>query len=546
DIVLAILGALGGAYILIYYEELVYRVGAPTQLDVIFGAITLIMIIEATRRSVGLPLATIASVFILYTFLGPYMPGFLAHRGYSLMRVIDHLYLTMEGIFGIPLGVSSTFVFLFILLGSFLEKVGVGTFFIDLARALLGHTRGGPAKIAVFSSALFGTISGSSVANVFSTGVFTIPMMKRLGYKPYLAGAGEVTTSTGGQLMPPIMGAAAFIMSEWIGVPYISIAASAAIPAILYFLAVGIMVHIEAVKTGLKGLPREELPKLREVLKRSYLITPLIVIILLLVMGYTPLTAALGGIFSTIAVSFVKKETRLTPLNLLMVLEDGARKAVMIAVACACAGIIVGTLTLTGLGLTFAYLVVALAADFLPFALLLSMITCLILGMGVPTTANYVITATMVAPALLKIGVPMLVAHFFVFYFGIIADITPPVALAAYAGASIARADPIRTGLTATRLGIAAYLVPYVFVYSPTILLIGATVENLLWVTLTAITGVVALAGGLQGYFLRKTYIYERIPLVVAGIMLINPEPLTDMIGIGIFLIILLLQKLKR
>ncbi|NLH88697.1 MAG: TRAP transporter permease, partial [Treponema sp.] len=486
DALLAVAGALAPMYIIINYQKLVLRAGTATPMDIVFGIIGILLVLEAARRVVGIPMVVIAVVFIIYAFIGPYIPGKLAHRGANFETLIQHLYFTTEGIFGIPLGVSSTFIFLFILFGAFLERTGLGQLFIDLANSVAGWAAGGPAKVAVISSALLGTVSGSSVANVVGTGSFTIPMMKRLGYKPEFAGAVEATASTGGQLMPPIMGAAAFLMAEFTGIPYSRIIGAAVVPAILYYFGVWAGVHFEAKKNGLRGLSREELPKLKQVItERGHLIIPLIAIIYLLVSGYTPMRAALWAIVLSIISSWIKKGTRIPPIEIVRALEAGARAALGVLAATACAGIIIGIVTLTGLGLKLGSVLVDLAGGMLIPTLFFTMLTSLILGMGVPTTANYVITSTITAPAVImllsrKAGLDpyavapaniILPAHMFAFYFGIIADVTPPVALAAFAGAGIAKANPMKTGINASKLAIAAFLVPYIFVMNPQMLL---------------------------------------------------------------------------
>jgi len=483
---------------------------------------------------VGLPIVVIASSFLLYSYFGAYFPGFLAHRGYSISRIVSHMYFTTEGILGIPLGVSATFIFLFVLFGAFLEKTGIGKLFIDIANAIAGWASGGPAKVAVITSALEGTVSGSSVANTVGSGSFTIPMMKKLGYRPEFAGAVEASASTGGQIMPPVMGAAAFLMSEFIGMPYIEIAKAAAIPACLYFLGILIEVHFEAKRCNLRGMSRSELPRFIDVVKeRGYLFLPLFAIIYVLTEGYTPTYAALIGLALSVVAGMLRKATRMSPRDILNALEAGARGALGVAIACATAGIIVGVVTLTGLGLKMANGLIDLAGGNLFFTLFFSMITSLILGMGAPTTANYVITSTMAAPALVQLGVPLLAAHMFVFYFGIIADLTPPVALAAYAGASIAKANPFKTGVISTKLAIGAFIVPYVFVYNPAMLLIGTTPFTLIQNLITACGGMCGLGAAMIGYCLTHMKWWERVWFAIAGLMLIDPGTVTDIIGIA-------------
>lgn len=406
NIILSVVAVIVSLYWVYDYEGLVVRTGNYTTLDLVVGGAAILLVLEAARRVVGLPISIIAVVFLLYTYLGPYMPGFLEHRGSDIDRIIGHSYYTMEGILGTPLGVSSTFIFLFILFGAFLEKTGVGEYFNDLSLVIAGRRIGGPAKVAVFSSALQGTISGSSVANVVTSGAFTIPMMKRLGYRPEFAAAVEASSSTGGQIMPPIMGAAAFLMAEFINVPYLEVAKSATLPAILFFVGIWIMVHFEAKRLGLRGLTKEEMPEKKEVLKKIYLLLPILVIIGVLMTGYSAERSAIIGIVSVIVVGAFRKETRMSIADILEALASGARVALGVVAATAAAGIIVGTVTLTGIGLKLANGLIDLAGGNLLMTLFFTMIASLILGMGTPTTANYIITSTIAAPALIQLGVP--------------------------------------------------------------------------------------------------------------------------------------------
>ena len=547
DVLLAILGAAAPAYICIMYRELSMRAGVVTPSDLIMGVIGVLLVIEATRRVVGIPMVTVVLVFIVYAFAGPYMPGVLAHRGLSLDQLVGHLYYTTEGIFGIPLGVSSTFIFLFILFGAYLESTGLGKFFIDIANAIAGWASGGPAKVAVLSSALMGTVSGSSVANVAGTGSFTIPMMKKLGYKKEFAGAVEAASSTGGQLMPPVMGAAAFLMAEFVGVPYIDIVGAAVIPAILYFTGLWLGVHLEAKRTNLKGIPRDQLPKAWEIFReRGHLAIPLVVIVYLLVSGYTPMRAALVAIVLSIVASSLRKSTRMKPIEIVQGLENGARNVLGVVIACAAAGIIIGVVTKTGVGLKLASGLLALSGGMLLPTMFFTMITSLILGMGVPTTANYVITSTIAAPALLQMGVPVLAAHMFVFYFGIIADVTPPVALAAYAASGISGGKPLMTGVNASKLAIAAFIIPYIFVMSPVLLMIDATAFGLVFSTVTAVLGMVGLSSAMIGYLADHCNVLERVILFVSGILMIIPGIETDLPGLIVFIVIVFIQKKRK
>lgn len=543
DIVFAVLGAATPAYLVIQYRELITRAGTVSPVDTVVGGLGILLVIEATRRVVGLPMVTVVLVFIAYAFLGPYMPGVLAHRGLTPEQLIGHLYFTTEGIFGIPLGVSSTFIFLFILFGAYLESTGLGKFFIDLANALAGWASGGPAKVAVLSSGLMGTVSGSSVANVVGTGSLTIPMMKKLGYNANFAGAVEAAASTGGQLMPPVMGAAAFLMAEFVGVPYIDVVKAAAIPALLYFTGVWLGVHFEAKRKKLKGIPRAELPNPLTLLKeRGHLAIPLVVIVYLLVSGYTPMRAALVAIFLSILCAMLRKSTRMKPIEIVYGLERGAKGVLGVLVACASAGIIIGVVTKTGVGLRLASGLIDLAGGMLLPAMFFTMITAIVLGMGVPTTANYVITSTIAAPALEQMGVPVLAAHMFVFYFGIIADVTPPVALAAYAGAGISGGNALKTGVHASKLAIAAFIIPYVFVLSPVLLMVDATPLALVSVTLSALLGMIAISSALCGFLADHCRPYERLLLIIAGLLMIKPGGITDLVGLVLFVVILVMQ----
>ena len=557
DALLAVCGALAPMYIVLNYQKLVLRAGTATPLDIVFGVIGLLLVLEAARRVVGIPMVVIALVFIVYAFAGPYIPGKLAHRGANFETLIQHLYFTTEGVFGIPLGVSSTFIFLFILFGAFLERTGLGQLFIDLANAVAGWAAGGPAKVAVLSSALMGTVSGSSVANVVGTGSFTIPMMKRLGYKPEFAGAVEATASTGGQLMPPIMGAAAFLMAEFTNIPYVRIIGAAIVPAILYYFGVWAGVHFEAKKSGLRGLSRDELPKFKKIIvERGHLIIPLVAIIYLLVTGFTPMRAALWAIILSIVSSWLKKSTRISPIEIVRGLEAGARSALGVLAATACAGIIIGVVTLTGLGLKLGSILVDLAGGLLIPTLFFTMVTSIILGMGVPTTANYVITSTITAPAVIMLlskqaGLDpyavapaniILPAHMFAFYFGIIADVTPPVALAAFAGAGIAKANPMKTGINASKLAIAAFLVPYIFVMNPQMLLFDVTAISFIWMLITSLVGIISIAASVNGWFMTTELWYERIIGFVGGILLIDPGLTTDLIGMGLIALMVISQ----
>ncbi|KYG90063.1 C4-dicarboxylate ABC transporter [[Bacillus] sp. KCTC 13219] len=559
DYILAIIAILVGSYWTINYERLVQSLGRLEQTDFIVGLLAILLVLEAARRAVGLPITIIASLFLLYAYFGPYMPNFMAHRGQSIESIVNLMFYSTDGILGTPISVSATFIFVFLLFGAFLVKTGVGQYFNDLAVSLAGKLTGGPAKVAIFSSALQGTISGSSVANVVTSGSYTIPMMKKLGYKKEFAGAVEASASTGGQLMPPIMGAAAFLMVEFIGrgVTYWDIAKAAAIPALLYFTGIWIMTHFEAKRLGLRGLTDEELPNRKEVLKKIYLLLPIVLIIVLMLVGVPVMHAALYGVLACILVGMFNKDTRLGPLDILDALVDGARTALGVVAATACAGIIVGVVVKTGLGLSLANSLVKLAGGSILLTLIFVMIASLILGMGAPTTANYVITSTIAAPAIIALLAPntpqelvpvviLLSAHFFVFYFGIIADITPPVALAAFAASGISGGDPIKTGVNSAKLAIAAFIIPYMIVFSPALLMIDVTILQIVWVVFTAIMGMIAIGAGVIGYWYRKLYWIERIIAIVAGLAMVYPESISDISGLVVFGIMVAIQIMTK
>ena len=507
--------------------------------DLVLGTAFILIVLEATRRAIGWAMPITALLFVAYAL-------FVARVAPS--SVIEINYLTTEGIFGIPLSVSATYVILFILFGAFVERSGAGKMFMDFALSLTGHSVGGPAKVAVITSGMFGTISGSAVANVMTTGTFTIPMMMRLGYRPAFAGAVEAVASTGGQIMPPIMGAAAFVMAEFLGVSYLTVAAFALIPALLYYVAVFVAVHFEALRTGMKGLPREECPRLAQVLKeRGHLFIPLVIIVGVLIAGYSAPFAALFGILSVVPVALLRKSTR-SEINLRGVidaLESGARGALSIAAACACAGIVIGAIAQTGLGLTFTSFVLAVAQDSLIPALVLTMIAGIILGMGLPTTPAYIIQVALLVPALVKLGIVLQSAHLFVFYFAILSAITPPVALAVYAACGISRSNLWESGWAAVKLGATGYIVPFMFAFSPALLLMGPWGQVSL-ALLTALIGVTALAGSLHAYFLGPASAWQRALLLLAAICLIKPGWITDIVGGGALAIVLFAQWRAR
>lgn len=547
DVLLAIVGAASALYIVVNYQELVLRAGMNNETDFVVGVIGTLMVFEAARRVVGWPMITVALFFMIYAFVGPYIPGIMAHRGVQVQELFDHLFFTTEGIFGTPMGVSSTFIYLFILFGSYLEATGLGKFFIDLANAIAGWAAGGPAKVAVLSSGLMGTVSGSSVGNVAGTGAFTIPMMKKLGYRPAFAGAVEAAASTGGQLMPPVMGAAAFLMAEFVGVPYFDVVKAAVIPALLYYIGVWLGVHYEAKKYGLKGTPREELPKFGPLfMEKGHLALPLAVIVYLLVSGYTPMRAALAAIVLSIVCTCLRKSTRIGFREIVQGLIDGSKGVLGVLIACATAGIIIGVVTKTGVGLKVATALLDLSGGQLLPAMFFTMVTSLILGMGVPTTANYVITSTIAAPALVQMNVPVLAAHMFAFYFGIVADVTPPVALAAYAGAGIAGANPMRCGVIAAKLAIAAFIVPYIFVLAPELLMIHATPLTITLSALTAIVGMWGVSVAMIGFCQNLLNLPQRVLFLAGGIGMIIPGHITDVVGVVCLIAAFMWQRTNK
>lgn len=547
DVLLAIVGAASALYIVVNYQELVLRAGMNNETDFVVGVIGTLMVFEAARRVVGWPMITVALFFMIYAFAGPYIPGIMAHRGVQVQELFDHLFFTTEGIFGTPMGVSSTFIYLFILFGSYLEATGLGKFFIDLANAIAGWAAGGPAKVAVLSSGLMGTVSGSSVGNVAGTGAFTIPMMKKLGYRPAFAGAVEAAASTGGQLMPPVMGAAAFLMAEFVGVPYFDVVKAAVIPALLYYIGVWLGVHYEAKKYGLKGTSREELPKFGPLfMEKGHLALPLAVIVYLLVSGYTPMRAALAAIVLSIVCACLRKSTRIGFREIVQGLIDGSKGVLGVLIACATAGIIIGVVTKTGVGLKVATALLDLSGGQLLPAMFFTMVTSLILGMGVPTTANYVITSTIAAPALVQMNVPVLAAHMFAFYFGIVADVTPPVALAAYAGAGIAGANPMRCGVIAAKLAIAAFIVPYIFVLAPELLMIHATPLTITLSALTAIVGMWGVSVAMIGFCQNLLNLPQRVLFLAGGIGMIIPGHITDVVGVVCLIAAFMWQRTNK
>lgn len=550
DVILAFTAMYVTYHKIIFFDSILQsRISGYSTPDVIISIVGIILVLEATRRTVGLPIVIVASVMIAYAVFGKYVPTqILSHAGFSFERTTTNLWYRESGVFGTPIQISAKFIFLFLFFGVMLVHTKIGQFFNDLAYALTGRFTGGTAKAAVTASALQGMISGSSVGNTVASGSFTIPMMKKSGFKPEFAAATEASASTGGQIMPPLMGAAAFIMMEYLGVPYTDIMAAAVIPAILYFAGIFIGTHFEAKRLGISGMPKEQLPIFKQlIIKNGYMLLPLIIIIGTILVGFTPQRAALYGILSAFLVSLVRKDTRMSLRATIRVLEEGARVALPVIAAVATAGIIAGVVSMTGLGSKFAAGIIALANGYLILALIFTMIACIVLGMGLPTTANYVVTATIAAPALINdFGVAPIAAHMFVFYFGIVADITPPVCLAAYAGAGIARANPFKTGVTAVKLAIAAFIIPYIFVFNPILVGVDATFIGIAVAILTALIGMAGVSSGLIGYFVSHSRWWERLILIVGGLCLIDPDMITNIVGILLITAIWAVQRRKE
>jgi len=573
---LALAGGGFSLYLIVFFKEIfIINIGFPVLTDYIMGLLAIIMVTEACRRVMGNTLPTIGAIALLYGLLGPWLPGVLAHRGYDIVRIVEHLYLGTEGIYGIAVGVVATYVFHFVLFGVMAQISGLGQLFIDLAMILAGKYSGGPAKVSVVSSGFFGMISGSPIANTATTGSFTIPMMKKNGFTARFASAVEASASCGGQVTPPIMGASAFVMVEMLGIPYNKIILIAIIPALFHYLAIFTMVHLEAKRLGLKGMTKEQIPQLKYVLKRSWhLIIPLSVMVTLLLLQYTPYLAAFWGIILTIISSYIPYITKkmgvgdlddsktLTPKRIAKGLDEGARYALAIGAACACVGFILGMLTLTGMGFKFSGAVLEIASsageivsNLIPFGmvtvqgstlffgLIMVAIACIIMGAGIPTTPCYIILASIAGPALSDLGVPLIATHFFVFYYGVLADVTPPVALAAYAGAGIGGADPMRTGTTAFRLSMGKALVPFMFVYAPSMLFI-----NFHWMefSLSIISGilcVLALSAAYIGHFRSSIGWVGKTLLTIGGLLLVSSKIPMVLVG-SVLVMIILLPKL--
>ncbi|MFP3040991.1 TRAP transporter permease [Treponema primitia] len=547
DIVFALGAFIGMLYINIEYVGLFNRTGLYTYNDKLVGFIMIFAVLWSTYRRLGLPMVIIASIALAYCFFGKYIPGGLGHKGFSVGRIIGVMAYSFEGIMSSPLGASATYVIVFLILASVMEQTGSGAFFINLALAGTGSRRGGPAKAAVIASSFFGTISGSAVANVVSTGTFTIPLMKKTGVDPDFAASVEAVASTGGQIMPPIMGAGAFVMAEMTGIPYLQIAKAAIIPALLYYIAAYIVIDIYSKKHNLMGVPKEELPNARKEMKANgHLIIPIIALIVLLMAGNTALKAGFYATIATFFIGLIRKSSRIGPKKLLLALANAGKSGVEVACACACAGLIIGTFSLTGLGLKLSALIIQYSHNYLIVALFMTMIASLILGMGLPTTASYIMLAVLVAPSLTNMGLSKLAAHLFVFYFGILAAITPPVALASYAAAGLAHSDPMKTGWRAARLGITAFIVPYMFCFGPPLLFVGSALR-IIHATITSVIGVYFVACSLERYIMGyKLMLPLSILLFIAALLLMHYGLISDLIGLAIGVTIMLYQFLSH
>lgn len=562
DWVLAAASLFTAGYILIEYQAIVTeRGGIPNSIDIMMAIVTVLLILEAARRVTGWILPILALIFLVYPFIShlDFLPNMMMTRPFDLGDIFGQLYLKTEGLYSTAIGASVNFIFLFILFGAFLQKSGMGQFFNDLAMALAGAQRGGPAKVAVVSSGFMGSINGAAVANVVSTGAFTIPLMKKVGYSKNFAGAVEASASVGGQILPPIMGASAFIMAETTGINYGTIALAALLPALLYYFAVILQVHYRAGKLDLKGIPKADLPRVKQVMKeRGHLLIPLVALVAMLFLNMPIPRAAIYTIFLTIIIASLRKTTRMSFKDIFDGLALGAQQALSVMIACAVVGIIIGVVSLTSFGAIMTSTIAGLGAGSLFLTLFFTMIASMVLGMGLPSIPAYIITATMAAPALAEFGVPILLAHMFVFYFGIFANVTPPVALAAFAGAGISGGDPMRTGFQALKLSLAGFLIPFIFVFEPALLLINveglmtnatdyplANFVDVAVVLTSTLIGLVALSAGLEGFFKTKINVIFRVILIISAVMLIVPEGYTDIIGVVIAILVLIINYMK-
>ncbi|HJD96680.1 TRAP transporter permease [Mailhella massiliensis] len=547
DLLLIALAVAINIYVFQQAEALAERIkyiDDVTSLDIFYGTGLIIVTLEITRRTSGLSLVIISLAFLAYGIWGEHMPGGLAHNGIEYERLIEQLFLLTDGIYGVPLGAAAGMIFAFVMFGAFLECSNMSSVFMSLSCLLTKKAKGGPAKVAIFASALFGTINGSAASNVYGTGTFTIPLMKKVGYEPHFAGAVEAVASTGGQMMPPIMGAAAFIMADVVGVSYLTIAQAALIPSVLYYLTLYLCIHFEAVRKNMGAIPPDLIPKASEVIRRLYYMFPLVFLITILLMGRSVTACAFYGTVCIILLSLFREETRFTLKRFLYALELSAKNSLMVSASCACAGIIIGIVSLTGVGYKFILVITEFADGNLLLLLFLLMLTCIVLGMGLPTAPAYIIVATLGAPALMKVGIPAVAAHMFVYFYAILSVITPPVCLAAYAGAAIAEANAMETGVTSMKLGIAAFIVPVMFVFEPALLMEGTWTEIGLAFA-SAVIGALSLAAGMQNWLVCRCQLWERILLIMSGLMLFYPGTLTDLAGLGSLALVFFFQKFR-
>ncbi len=548
DWVFAVTSAACTLYVCFGYEDIANRAGMYEDYEVYLGAAMTLLVFEAARRVLGYILPAFCAFFLFFAYFGTVMPGPFVHAGLSIPRILEELYLTTDGLFGLVTGVSASYIFMFILFGSFLNSTGTANFFNDFSMALTGHLKGGPAKIAVLSSALMGTISGSTSANVATTGTFTIPLMKKVGYQPHYAGAVEAAASTGGQIMPPVLGSAAFIIADTVGTPYINVVIASLVPALLYFYGIWCSLSVEASRLGLKGLPKETLPRIGYVIKKTgYKSIPLFAIIALLCMGRNPLFAACVGIICCVALSFVDKNDRLNLKSLIATLEDGSKSALSVAIACTIVGVVIGMMGATGIALRIGDAILSYTAGAMVPTMIVTMLLCLLLGMGMPTTASYVMASAVAVPAMIKLGCNPLDAHFFVFFYAVLSSVTPPVCVGAYTAAGIAGAAPNQTAFTSVRLALSGFIIPFVFILSPELLLTNVINWPMFVITLlSAMLGIATLSIGLEGYLYTPLRLYERIALVGAALCMIVPGVYTDGIGVAVLALVYFLAKTRK
>ncbi|SBV93604.1 TRAP transporter, 4TM/12TM fusion protein [uncultured delta proteobacterium] len=535
-------------YVCFFYEDIANRAGMFEEYEIYLAALFVLLVFEAARRVLGYILPAFCAFFLFFAYFGPSMPGPFVHAGLSIPRILEELYLTTDGLFGLVTGVSATYIFMFILFGSFLSSTGTANFFNDFSMALTGHLKGGPAKIAVLSSALMGTISGSTSANVATTGSFTIPLMKKVGYQPHFAGAVEAAASTGGQIMPPVLGSAAFIIADTVGTPYINVVVASLVPALLYFFGIWCSLSVEASRVGLKGLPKDMLPKIKHVIvKTGYKAIPLFAIVILLCMGRNPLFAACVGIVCCVVLSFVDKADRLSWKSLIATLEDGSKSALSVAIACTIVGVVIGMMGATGIALRIGDAILSYTQGMLIPTMIVTMIICLLLGMGMPTTASYVMASAVGVPAMILLGCNPLDAHFFVFFYAVLSSVTPPVCVGAYTAAGIAGANPNQTAFTAVRLALSGFIIPFVFILNPELLLTNVTNWPMFVVTLaSAMVGIATLSVGLEGFLFVNLRIYERLALLGAALCMIKPGMYTDAVGLGLLAAVYCLAKMRK